>query len=65
MQNEETNAATTVSEFNDSWKGRGTLQNLVTELERQRKSRIDFVADVRHLSIEANGGIKVIPPRAR
>lgn len=65
MQNEETNAATTVSEFNDSWKGRGTLQNLVTELERQRKSRIDFVADVRHLSIEANGGIKVIPATAQ
>jgi hypothetical protein len=51
----------TVAEFNDSWKGRGTLNQLVTELERQKNSRIDFVADVRHLKVEANGGIKIIP----
>jgi hypothetical protein len=58
-------AAETVSEFNNSWKGRGTLQQLVTELERQRDSRVDFVADVRHLNVEANGGIKIIPTTAQ
>jgi hypothetical protein len=55
----------TIAEFNDSWKGRGTLAQLVTELERQRESRIDFVADVRHLNVEANGGIKIIPTTAQ
>ena len=65
MQNEENNGPTTVAEMNDTWKGRGTLQNTVTELERHRKSRIDFVADVRHLTVEANGGIKIIPATAQ
>jgi hypothetical protein len=60
-----TNDSATVEEFNDSWKGRGTLGQLVTELERQRDSRIDFVADVRHLQVEANGGIKIIPATAQ
>jgi hypothetical protein len=59
--NNTTKNVETVAEFNDGWKGRGTLANLVTELERQKDSRVDFVADVRHLEIEANGGIKVIP----
>jgi hypothetical protein len=63
--NEQAAAETTVSEFNDSWKGRGTLAQLVTELERQKNSRIDFVADVRHLNVEANGGIKIIPATAQ
>jgi hypothetical protein len=61
----ETSTGATVAEFNDSWKGRGTLAQLVTELERQRESRIDFVADVRHLNVEANGGIKIIPATAQ
>jgi hypothetical protein len=62
MENEnETKPGETVAEFNDSWKGRGTLGNLVTELDRQRASRIDFVADVRHLRVEMNGGVKLIP----
>jgi hypothetical protein len=65
MQDNNTDNAATVSEFNDSWKGRGTLEQLVTELDRQKKSRIDFVADVRHLTVEANGGIKIIPATAQ
>lgn len=55
----------TVAEFNNSWKGRGTLAQLVTELERQKESRNDFVADVRHLKVEANGGVKIIPATAQ
>src|SRR5436190_1435761 len=51
----------TVSEFNNSWKGRGNLAQLVTELERQKEARIDFVADVRQLGVECNGGIKIVP----
>lgn len=60
-------AVETVSEFNDSWKGRGTLAQLVTELERQRDSRIDFVADVRHLKVEVwnNSGIRIVPTTAQ
>jgi hypothetical protein len=65
QQDNNTSGDATVAEFNDSWKGRGTLQQLVTELERQRDSRIDFVADVRHLTVEANGGIKIIPATAQ
>jgi hypothetical protein len=64
MQTNETTGAT-VEEFNDSWKGRGNLAQLVTELQRQKESRIDFVADVRHLTVEANGGIKIIPATAQ
>jgi hypothetical protein len=59
------NGSTTIAEHNDSWKGRGTLEQLVTELDRQRESRNDFVADVRHLTVEANGGIKIIPATAQ
>jgi len=58
MKNENENQ---IAEFNDSWKGRGNLSNLVQELERQREARIDFVADVRHLAVEVNGGIKLVP----
>lgn len=65
MQTENNNTAETVEEFNDSWKGRGNLAQLVQELERQKNSRIDFVADVRHLKVEANGGIKIIPTTAQ
>jgi hypothetical protein len=54
-----------IAEFNNAWKGRGSLQNLVTELERQRDARIDFVADVRHLNVECNGGVKLIPATAQ
>lgn len=66
MENDETtNQPATVEEFNDSWKGRGTLAQLVTELERQRESRNDFVADVRHLEVAANGGIQISPTTAQ
>jgi hypothetical protein len=62
MENEnEPQVGAEVAEFNDSWKGRGNLGNLVKELDRQREARIDFVADVRHLKVEINGGVKLIP----
>ena len=47
MKNERTNAGETVGEY---WSGRGSLVDLVTELERQKESRLDFVADCRSLS---------------
>jgi hypothetical protein len=50
-----------VQEFNNAWKGRGNLAQLVAELERQRTARIDFVADVRHLKVECNGGVMIVP----
>jgi hypothetical protein len=65
MQNTHDDQAETVAEHNDAWKGRGNLAQLVQELERQRNSRIDFCADVRHLKIEVNGGIKIIPATAQ
>ena len=37
------------------WSGRGSLQSLVKELERQKNSRIDFVADTRSLKLDATG----------
>lgn len=44
----------TVSEWGveGGWRGRGDLKTLVTELERQKDSKIDFVTDTRHLRIE-------------
>lgn len=42
-----------VAEFNNAWKGRGTLGNLVAELKRQKASRNDFVADTRHLAVRS------------
>jgi hypothetical protein len=61
QQDNDTQVGATIGEFNNSWKGRGNLAQLVQELERQKESRVDFVADVRHLTVEANGGIKIIP----
>jgi len=66
MNNENTTeAGAEIAEFNNAWKGRGNLANLVSELQRQKESRVDFVADVRHLKVEANGGIKLIPTTAQ
>ncbi len=45
--NEETNTGQVVGEY---WSGRGSLPDLVAELERQKESKIDFVADCRSLS---------------
>lgn len=47
-----------IAEHNDAWKGRGNLGNLVKELERQRASRIDFVADTRTFKFEVVKGDK-------
>lgn len=44
------------------WKGRGRLQQLVAELDRQKQTKLDFVADARHLMVVAgNGGIMLAP----
>lgn len=42
----------TVSEFS-AWTGRGRLDQLVGELERQKEARIDFVADTRSVTVSA------------
>lgn len=57
-----TENSTTVTEFNNAWKGRGTLGNLVTELKRQKYSRHDFVADVRDVSFSAGKGSLFVNP---
>lgn len=44
------------AEFNNSWKSRGTLANLVTELERQKETRVDFVADTRNFTVAVTDG---------
>lgn len=49
------------------WNGRGSLRNLVAELDRQRATKIDFVADARSMRVEtvkggANDGALVIRP---
>lgn len=36
---------------NKAWSGRGTLDQLVKELDRQKESRIDFVADTRQMFV--------------
>lgn len=40
----------------DKWSGRGRLDQLIAELERQKASRIDFVANVKTLRVEAVAG---------
>lgn len=42
-----------VAEYATGWHGRGDLGSLLAELERQKESKIDFVADMRHLRVEA------------
>ncbi len=51
-----TNNDKTLGEFavNHAWSGRGSLGDLVAELDRQKKSRFDFVADTRGLSVKVN-----------
>lgn len=43
---------TQVAEFNNAWKGRGNLANLVAELQRQKATKHDFVSDVRNFKVE-------------
>lgn len=38
------------------WSGRGTLVELVNELDRQRKTKVDFVADSRSVCVDSDGG---------
>lgn len=51
-----------VAEFNNAWKGRGNLAKLVQELQRQKESRHDFVADVRSLKVECEKGRVLVAP---
>jgi hypothetical protein len=54
------------SEFAQGWTGRGTLTDLVDELERQKDSKIDFVADGRDLNVQADGEtLRVRPASAQ
>jgi hypothetical protein len=59
----ETGNTTQIAEFNNAWKGRGNLANLVEELKRQRESRHDFVSDVRNFKIEVREGKVLLAPK--
>ncbi|MFZ5875422.1 MAG: hypothetical protein ACOYXU_03335 [Nitrospirota bacterium] len=55
----------TVSEFS-TWTGRGRLDQLVGELERQKEARIDFVADTRSVAVATrDGALFLVPTEAR
>jgi hypothetical protein len=59
---------TTNAEYaqNRNWSGRGTLDQLVAELDRQKKSKVDFVADTRSVRIEErDGGLFLVPTDTR
>ncbi len=44
------------------WQGRGRLENLVAELNRQRETKLDFVADARNLMVVAGEKELVLAP---
>lgn len=57
-----------VSEFAKGWKGRGRLEDLVKELDRQKEAKLDFIADSRTLRVQVGGtktGAKVNGPLDR
>ncbi|MFZ5862430.1 MAG: hypothetical protein ACOYXR_06305 [Nitrospirota bacterium] len=55
----------TVSEFS-AWTGRGRLDQLVGELERQKEARIDFVTDTRSVTVSAkDGSLYLVPAEPR
>lgn len=45
-----------------AWTGRGRLENLVAELNRQKESKLDFVADARSLMIVNGDGKLMLAP---
>lgn len=47
---------------NPAWTGRGRLQNLVAELQRQKESKLDFVADARNLMVVAGEKQLILAP---
>lgn len=62
--------STTVAEMSRSpWSGRGRLDQLVAELERQKESRLDFVAARKDLMVNGHSqrGLRIVPgtPRAQ
>ncbi len=49
-------------EERQAWQGRGRLEQLVEELDRQKASRVDFVADTRHMRVDwRDGGLGLQP----
>lgn len=48
---------------NKGWSGRGTLAQLVEELERQKDATVDFVTDTRNLGVrcDGDGGAYLVP----
>lgn len=52
-----------VAEFSRStWSRRGSLKDIVTELQRQKESRVDFTCDLRAVStVVEGGGVKLVP----
>ncbi|NKE72879.1 hypothetical protein [Candidatus Manganitrophus noduliformans] len=49
-----------------SWSGRGSLTDLVGELERQKESKFDFVSDTRGIAVaEREGKLFLIPKEDR
>ena len=45
------------------WSGRGRLEEVVSELERQKETKVDFVADTRQLAVVNRDGIQTLAPR--
>lgn len=46
----------------NGWRGRGRLEQLVEELNRQKASRVDLVADTRHLHVAyTTDGLRLAP----
>jgi hypothetical protein len=48
--------------YNDAWKGRGSLVQLVEELERQKESRVDFVAPAQGITFGNDENVPTIIP---
>ena len=62
-KNEAANVETVNEYSNSGWSGRGTLQQLVTELDRQLKSKVDFVADSRQMTVANDDDTLRLKPR--
>jgi len=63
QSNMNTQQETKVAEFNNAWKGRGSLRNLVDELKRQKDTRFDFVSDLRHLNVQEGTNCLLLGPQ--
>lgn len=54
MTNTDTNKLLGEFSVNKAWSGRGSLGDLVAELDRQKSARFDFVADTRSLGVKVD-----------